>query len=215
MVEGYRRIRNTLRFLLANTADFDRGAAMRCPVTQLLEIDRYALAQAQALADAVARRLRALRVPPRRAAPADLLLGGPRRLLPRRAEGPALHDGADSRARRSAQTALALIRDALLKLMAPILSFTAEEAWRIVHPRGSDDLLRTWADALPEVPDAPALLAKWQRILAVRAAVQKELEAVRAGGRDRLVAAGRGRDHRAPAPTTRRWRRWATTCASC
>ncbi len=47
---------------------------------------------------------------------------------------------AASPARRSAQTALAIIRDALLKLLAPILSFTAEEAWRILAPAGPDDL---------------------------------------------------------------------------
>ncbi len=93
VVEGYRRIRNTLRFLMANTADFD-AAKDAVPVAELLEMDRFALAQAQAMAAAVAARLRALRIPSRRAAAADVLLGGPGRLLPRRAEGPALHDGA-------------------------------------------------------------------------------------------------------------------------
>ena len=52
----------------------------------------------------------------------------------------------DSRARRSAQTALALIRDALLKLLAPILSFTAEEAWRILHPDDATIFVHTWPD---------------------------------------------------------------------
>jgi len=88
-----------------------------------------------------------------------------------------------SRARRSAQTALALIRDALLTLMAPVLSFTAEEAWRIVHPADTSIFCRTWIDALPALPDAGPLLAKWSRILAVRAAVQKELETLRQAGK--------------------------------
>ena len=121
----------------------------------------------------------------------------------------------ERRARRSAQTALALIRDALLELMAPVLSFTAEEAWRIVHPGDASIFCRTWSDALPQLPDAEALLAKWARILAVRAAVQKELEALRQA---RARSARRCRPKwrsRAPATTTTRWRASATTCASC
>jgi isoleucyl-tRNA synthetase len=85
--------------------------------------------------------------------------------------------------RRSAQTALALIRDALLELMAPVLSFTAEEAWRIVHPADASIFCGTWIDALPAVRDEDALTAKWRRILGVRAAVQKELETLREGGK--------------------------------
>ena len=107
VVEGYRRIRNTLRFLLANTADFDRGAATRCRSRSCWRSTAIALAQAQTLAAAVAADYAPLRVPPRRAAAADLLLGGPGRLLPRRPEGPAVHGGARTAvARRSAQTAL-------------------------------------------------------------------------------------------------------------
>jgi isoleucyl-tRNA synthetase len=64
VVEAYRRIRNTLRFLLANVADFDAGAHA-VPVDEMLEIDRYALARGT-LAEAVRGRLRPLRVPPDR-----------------------------------------------------------------------------------------------------------------------------------------------------
>ena len=88
-----------------------------------------------------------------------------------------------SRPRRSAQTALALIRDALLELMAPVLSFTAEEAWRIVHPGDASIFCGTWIDALPAQHDEDALVAKWNRILAVRAIVQKELELLRQDGK--------------------------------
>jgi len=89
---------------------------------------------------------------------------------------------ATSVARHSAQTALALIRDALLKLMAPILSFTAEEAWKILRPDEATIFVHTWAEMIPEVPDAAALAPRWERILAVRTLVQKELEAVRQAG---------------------------------
>jgi isoleucyl-tRNA synthetase len=90
--------------------------------------------------------------------------------------------GKTSLARRSAQTALYHIRDLVLKLMAPVLSFTAEEAWRIVHPEDPTILVRRWEDAFPKVPNAPRLLEKWQRLLAVRALVLKELENLRVGG---------------------------------
>jgi hypothetical protein len=101
VVEAYRRIRNTLRFLLANTSDFDAAKDM-LPVEEWLEIDRYALAmtrqmQAQCEADY------GVRVPPRRPVAADLLLRRPRRLLPRHPQGPPVHHGAGSKARRSAQ----------------------------------------------------------------------------------------------------------------
>jgi isoleucyl-tRNA synthetase len=181
VVESYRRIRNTLRFLMANTSDFD-FARHAVPMADLLEVDRYALAQAQALVDAsvgdydryefhlVAQRLQAYCSEELGGFYLDVLKD---RLYTTRA---------DSRERRSAQTALYYIRDALLTLMAPMLSFTAEEAWRIVHPEDPTVFVRTWTNLVPAVPGAVALLAKWQRILAVRAQVQRDIEALRQTG---------------------------------
>ena len=182
VVESYRRIRNTLRFLLANTSDFD-AATDAVPMDELLEIDRHAIAAARALADAVqgdfARYEFHLVVQRLQTYCSEDLGGFYLDVLKDRL----YTAGKASRARRSAQTALALIRDALLELMAPVLSFTAEEAWRIVHRDEASIFCRTWVDALPKLPDAPALLAKWARILAVRGAVQKELETLRQAGK--------------------------------
>ncbi|MEO8345098.1 MAG: isoleucine--tRNA ligase [Betaproteobacteria bacterium] len=185
VVEGYRRIRNTLRFLMANTADFDRSAVV--PEAQLLEMDRFAIAQARRMASAVtadyARYEFHLVVQQLQTYCSEDLGGFYLDVLKDR-----LYTAApDSLARRSAQTALASIRDTLLKLIAPILSFTAEEAWRLVHIEDSTIFVRTWSDAVNaegagDDEDAQQLVAKWQRILAVRAAVQKELEAVRQSG---------------------------------
>jgi len=181
VVEGYRRIRNTLRFLLANTADFD-AATDAVPLPELLEIDRYAIAAARALSDAAqgdyARYEFHLVVQRLQTYCSEDLGGFYLDVLKDR-----LYTTApDSAARRSAQTALALIRDVLLRLMAPILSFTAEEAWRLVHAEDPTIFARTWTDALTQDEDAEVLVAKWHRILAVRAAVQKELESVRQSG---------------------------------
>jgi isoleucyl-tRNA synthetase len=181
VVEGYRRIRNTLRFLLANTADFD-GGKHAVAAAQMLEMDRYAVAQARVLAAAVSAdyaRFEFHLVVQRLQTYCSEDLGGfYLDVLKDR-----LYTTAPSSvARRSAQTALAFIRDTLLKLMAPILSFTAEEAWRLVHAVDPTIFVQTWTDEVAAAPDAEALIAKWHRILAVRAAVQKELEAVRQSG---------------------------------
>ncbi len=182
VVEGYRRIRNTLRFLLANTSDFN-AATDAVPIDQLLEIDRYALAAARALADAVAAdyaRYEFHLVVQRLQTFCSEDLGG---FYLDVLKDRLYTTGKASAARRSAQTALALIRDSLLQLMAPVLSFTAEEAWRIVQPEDASIFCRTWVNGLPKVPDAEPLMAKWTRILAVRAAVQKELETLRQSGK--------------------------------
>ena len=181
VVESYRRIRNTLRFLLANTADFNL-ATDAVPVAEMLELDRYALAAARAMADAVqqdyARYEFHVLVQRLQTYCSEDLGGFYLDVLKDR-----LYTSArGSPARRSAQTALAQIRDMLLKLMAPVLSFTAEEAWRIVHPGDTSIFCHTWTDTLRKPADAEALIAKWTRILAVRAAVQKELEALRKEG---------------------------------
>jgi isoleucyl-tRNA synthetase len=181
VIENYRRIRNTLRFLLANTADFD-SSAHAVPVGELFEIDRYALLQARALSAAVATDYANYDfhfVVQRLATYCSEELGGfYLDILKDRLYTTAL----DGRARRSAQTALALIRDALLKLMAPILSFTAEEAWKVIHPTDPTIFVHLWEKSLPDVPGAEALFTRWERIVAVRAIVQKELEAVRQAG---------------------------------
>jgi isoleucyl-tRNA synthetase len=138
IVESYRRIRNTLRFLMANTADFD-AERDAIPAAAMLEIDRFALVNARAMADAVAAdyaRYDFHLVVQRLQTYCSEDLGGfYLDVLKDRLYTAA----AGSAGRRSAQTALALIRDALLKLMAPILSFTAGGGLVDPPARRSDD----------------------------------------------------------------------------
>ena len=214
VVESYRRIRNTLRFLMANTADFD-PAKHAVPVADLLEVDRYALIAARRLADSVAAdydRYEFHLVVQKLATFCSEDLGG---FYLDVLKDRLYTTAAGSRARRSAQTALALIRDGLLKLMAPMLSFTAEEV--VAHPAsgGCDDLLHIWADAIPAVPDAEALAAKWARILAVRAAVLKELETLRQEGRIGSSLQAEVDGDGAAGGLRGAGERWATTCVSC
>jgi isoleucyl-tRNA synthetase len=86
---------------------------------------------------------------------------------------------ANSKERRSAQTALHHITQAMLRWMAPFLSFTAEEAWKVVG-NSESIFMETYAD-LGESIDT--LASKWQRIADIRAAVNKEIEVLRADGK--------------------------------
>jgi len=180
VVDGYRRIRNTLRFMLANTGDFDK-ATDGVPLDQLLEIDRYALARAAQFQTEVLAHYEVYEFHPvvaklqvycsedLGAFYLDILKDRLYTTAPK------------SVARRSAQTALWHITHAMLRWMAPFLSFTAEEAWKVFAPGESVSIftetysdVSSWAD--------PQLLAKWARIREIRDLVNKDIEAVRSTG---------------------------------
>ncbi|MES2509454.1 MAG: isoleucine--tRNA ligase [Pseudomonadota bacterium] len=178
VVDAYRRIRNTLRFLMANVSDFD-PATDAVPFEQMLEIDRYALSRAAQLqADILAHyevyefhpvvsKLQIYCSEDLGSFYLDILKD---RLYT---------TGPKSLARRSAQTALHTITHAMLRWMAPFLSFTAEEAWTVF---GSSEsiFLETYVQLKPQ---DDALLAKWSRIREVRDAVNKDIEILRADGK--------------------------------
>ena len=178
VVDAYRRIRNTLRFLLANVSDFD-AAKDSVATEELLEIDRWALARA---AQFQAELLAHYKVYEFHPVVAKLQLfcsedlgGFYLDVLKDR-----LYTSAPkSLARRSAQTALHQITHAMLRWMAPFLSFTAEEAWKVFGDSESI-FLETYTD-LPAGDEA--LLAKWARLREIRDVVNKDIEAVRAEGR--------------------------------
>jgi isoleucyl-tRNA synthetase len=90
--------------------------------------------------------------------------------------------GRDSKPRRAAQNALWHILQSLLKLIAPILSFTAEEAWKLAGSGDATIFVHTH-HAPPAVAAAGALLDKWNGLRVVRAEVTKQLEAVRVSGK--------------------------------
>jgi isoleucyl-tRNA synthetase len=181
VVESYRRIRNTLRFLLANTSDFD-PARHAVALDKMVEIDRYALAMAaqmqeQAAADyaryqfhLVAQRLQGFCSEDLGGFYLDILKD---RLYT---------CGADSAARRSAQTALWHITHSLVRLMAPVLSFTADEAWQ-QFSRTADSVFFQTLHEVPRPADGQTLLAKWSRLRALRDPVRKGIEDLRTAGK--------------------------------
>jgi isoleucyl-tRNA synthetase len=182
VVESYRRIRNTLRFLLANLSDFDPGRHAMAP-HEWPEVDRFALAKITRLQSDLAKEYEQYRF----------------HLIAHR-----LHEycsehlgafyldilkdrlytaGTDSRARRGAQNALYHIAHAVVRLFAPILSFTAEEAWSHLPDKPQESIfLQEW-HALPAVADAAALEARWDKVLGLRSDVSKELERLRVAGK--------------------------------
>lgn len=181
VVDAYRRIRNTLRFLLANTSDFD-PAKDAVPLAEMLEIDRYALARAAAFQAEVLAHYEVYEFHPvvaklqvycsedLGAFYLDVLKDRLYTTAPK------------SHARRSAQTALWHITHAMLRWMAPFLSFTAEEAWKVFAPGASPSIftevysdVSSWADE--------ALVVKWSRIREIRDLANKEIEAVRTEGK--------------------------------
>ena len=177
VVDGYRRIRNTLRFLLANTSDFD-AKTQAVPVAQMLEIDRWAIArtaqlQAELLAHYDVHEFHPVVAKLQVFCSEDLgsfYLDVLKDRLYTTAPG--------SHARRSAQTALWQITHAMLRWMAPFLSFTAEEAWTLFG-NSESIFLETYSPLA--APDA-ALLDKWARIRVARELVNKDIETLRAAG---------------------------------
>jgi len=177
VVDAYRRIRNTLRFLLANVSDFN-PATDSVPESEMLEIDRFALSRAAELQADIRAHFDAYEFHPvvsklqiycsedLGAFYLDVLKDRLYTTAPK------------SLARRSAQTALYRITHGMLRWMAPFLSFTAEEAWRSFGDSESI-FLETFHDF--GTPDT-ALLDKWARIREVRDLVNKDIENLRVAG---------------------------------
>lgn len=181
VAESYRRIRNTLRFLLANLADFDANQDL-LPVDQWLEIDRYALyltnkLQSDVLADYDRYEFH-LAVQKFVSFCSEDLGGFYLDILKDRL----YTAGETSHARRAAQSALHHITHAMMRLMAPILSFTANEIWQTL---GLDAEQTVFEDVWYQLP-AHGLnesdIQSWQTILDVRALANKAIEEKRALG---------------------------------
>jgi len=183
MADSYRRMRNTARFLLANLNGFDPVQHL-LPPEQMLALDRWAVDRARRLQEEI---LEAY----------DQYLF---HLIYQKIHNFCSVDmgslyldiikdrqyttGKDSIARRSAQTAMHHILEAMTRWLAPILSFTAEEIWQnLPGERGPSVFLTTWYPGLFAVSDEDAFnAAYWERLLNVREVVSKKLERLRVEG---------------------------------
>jgi isoleucyl-tRNA synthetase len=188
LIEAYRKIRNTCRFLLSNLYDFDPDKD-RIPYGQLPELDRWALHRLSELIPRVEKSyedfefhtifhaLNNFCSVDLSAVYLDILKD---RLYTFRANSPL---------RRGSQTVLFEIIVAMTKLMAPVLSFTAEEIWRALAAQPGGHLgvssvhLSVFPEVQPQWQDA-ALAQRWEQLLEVRVAVQAALENQR---RDKVI----------------------------
>ncbi len=180
VVESYRRIRNTLRFLLANLSDFD-FEAHAVDVPAMIEIDRYALVMTTELQSEIAKDYERYEFhyasQKLHSFCSDFLGSFYLDILKDR-----LYTcGAASTARRSAQTGLYHMTQSLLRMFAPVLSFTAHEAWGY-FAKGEEGIFLQTYYALPKVANGEVLKERWARIREIRAEVQKELERLRVKG---------------------------------
>jgi len=183
--DAYRRLRNTARFLLANLNGFDPAEHAVSPA-KMLELDRWAVERARRLQQQVItayddyefhqiyQRVHNFCVVDMGGFYLDII------------KDRQYTTQADSVERRSAQTAMYHIVEAMVRWLAPILSFTAEEIWKYIPGRRGDSVfLETWYD-FPAMyaadSEANVDLAFWEQVIAVREFVGKELENLRVAG---------------------------------
>ncbi len=181
VADSYRKIRNTCKFLLANIADFDASNDL-LPVEQWLEIDRYALylthqLQNDVLADYDRYEFH-LAVQKLVSFCSDDLGSFYLDILKDRL----YTSGENSPARRAAQSALYHITHTFMRLIAPILSFTADEIWRTLNLGEDKSVFEdVWYD-IPTHGLQANRIAAWQVIICARAEAAKEIEVLRSAG---------------------------------
>jgi isoleucyl-tRNA synthetase len=181
--DAYRRIRNTARYLLSNLNDFDPAENLVAP-DEMLSLDRWAVDRAAKLQEEIAAAYREYEF----------------HLIYQKIHNFCVTDmggfyldvtkdrqytcQADSLARRSSQTAMYHIAEALVRWLAPILSFTADEIWQHLPGERSDSVfLETWYGQLFRLDESDAIPeAQWALIIKARSAVSKELEILRKNG---------------------------------
>lgn len=184
--ESYRKIRNTARYMLGNLFDFDPEKDM-VPLKDLLPFDKWALMKLNDVINKsilgynnyefhqVYHAIRNFCVVDMSNFYLDVLKD---RLYV---------EAFNSKSRRSAQTTMFIILDAIVKLISPILSYTSEEIWKFMPHRSSDDLCSVLFNDMPSKIDLKFddnFVYKWNKIEKIKVDVQKALELSR---KDKLI----------------------------
>jgi isoleucyl-tRNA synthetase len=180
VADSYRKIRNTCKFLLANIADFDASKDL-LPVEEWLEIDRYALhltqkLQTEVLADYDRYEFH-LAVQKLVSFCSDDLGSFYLDILKDRL----YTSGENSAARRAAQSTLHHITHTFMRLIAPILSFTADEIWHTLNLGEASVFEEIWYNIPAHALQANRIEA-WQAVVSARADAAKEIEVLRTAG---------------------------------
>ena len=183
LVEAYRKLRNTARFLISNLYDFDPDKD-GVPVAELPELDRWILHRTQALVGRCREAYEQFEFHVVYHALNNFCSVDLSALYLDIVKDRLYCEGANSRERRAAQATLYKILECLVHLMAPVLSFTAEEIWEHM-PKRKGAPMSIFLSAMP-VPEASwrdeAVAERWEQILKVRGEILKALEAARNKG---------------------------------
>jgi isoleucyl-tRNA synthetase len=179
-VEAYRKIRNTMRYLIANLYDFDPARDL-VPVAELEEVDRYILSRYGEMGSRILRAYDAYEYGTIFQALNGFTTVDLSAFYADVSKDRLYTFAANSRERRSAQTAMYLMADGLARLMAPILSFTAEELFR--HLPGTREE-SVHIGLFPGRPELEALvdrdlLERWAKLATLRERVLAEIEPLR------------------------------------
>ena len=179
--ESYRKIRNTARYILGNTADFNPDTDS-VEYKDMLEIDRWALYKLNALCKKALEAYRSYEFHSLQHAIHHFCVVDMSNFYLDIIKDRLYTEKADSQARRSAQTAMYKILDALVKLLAPVLCFTTEEIWNAMPHAKEDAKKHVMFAGMPKVCDEyddSALAEKYDRLIAIKNDVSKALESAR------------------------------------
>ncbi len=178
--EAYRKIRNTLRYLLGNVDDFVPGE-MSVPYAEMLPVDRWAMEKLQALIEQVHEAYENFGFHRVFSLIYNFCVVEMSSLYMDVLKDRMYCDGAGSRSRRSGQTAMQSILDALVRMLAPILAHTAEEAWAAMKYK-SQEAGSVHTALMPQADgsiDYQAREAGWDKIMTLRDEVMRVLEELR------------------------------------
>jgi isoleucyl-tRNA synthetase len=187
VADAYRRIRNTARFLLGNLQGFEPAEHL-LSVKNLLPLDQWAVQQAYDVQEAVVAAYTKYDFPQIVQRIQNFCTNEMGGLYLDMTKDRLYTMQVNSHGRRSAQSAMYRILEALVRWLAPIISFTAEEIWQFMPkrasggPRSDSVLFETWYDGLDALQGSPHERAFWSDLLAVRDELGKALEQLRKAG---------------------------------
>jgi isoleucyl-tRNA synthetase len=175
----YRRIRNTARFLLGNLDGFDPARHL-LPVEECLLLDQWAVQQAHDVQQAVAAAYDRYDFPEIVQRVQNFCTNELGALYLDITKDRLYTMPTESLGRRSAQSAMYRIAEALVRWLAPVLSFTAEEIWQhLPGERGESVLFETWYEGLAATQGSPEQRRWWGDLLAIRDTASRVLEGMR------------------------------------
>jgi isoleucyl-tRNA synthetase len=177
--DSYRRIRNTLRFLLANLNGF-KPSTDALPVDQLIALDQYILQRAHEVQQSILTAYDEMNFHVVCSSLTNFCINDLGGFYLDIIKDRQYTTKTDSQARRSAQTALYHIVQAFIRWMSPILSFTAQEAWPLIPEQSEKYVFMSEWYQIPVASTANLISEEnWQTLITVKSAVNKQIEAAR------------------------------------